>query len=125
MSLLKLHKAGRKFDAQLGKLLFHLNVEHMGDDSYYFKAPDGHCGPKCHDHQHYLPDYSTDIAAAWEVMEELIRRGWLPGVSSCGGHGWRCDMMTTAHGGKDFYVISAESAAHAICLAAHKVLEAE
>ena len=75
-------------------------------------------------HSAYLPHYSTDIAAAWQVVEKMETEGW-DVVVYHGGEGSTCDMSERSDdddlGG---YVYTQEvgdcgiSAPHAICLAA-------
>lgn len=58
-----------------------------------------------------VPPYSTDISAAWEVVEKLSEQGIFLRLSSISGAGkWRCYML-----GMTPYV---DTAPHAICLAA-------
>lgn len=72
------------------------------------------------------PRYSTDIAAAWEVVEKIIKEWRLdkPGRNfkiSRRLEGWECEITS------DFIGNSAEvncsTAPHAICLAALKAVE--
>lgn len=64
----------------------------------------------------WLHPYSTDIAAAWEVVEKLcdveLRDGW------DGKRWWRCTI------GHKHASARAYSAPHAICLAALKAVRA-
>lgn len=69
-----------------------------------------------------IPPFSTDIAAAWQVLEKVVSRSRLfdADVSTAdGGETWSCsftcDKTVRAFG---------ETAAHAICLAALKTVEA-
>ena len=69
------------------------------------------------------PEFSTDIAAAWEVVEKLSKQWWVQIDQR--GVGWFCDL--TKRGvdehlpNADRPVVYAETAPHAICLAALKV----
>lgn len=67
------------------------------------------------------PPYSTDIAAAWEVVEELQRQDWCFILDNMKGFlgNWQ------AHFERNRWVETAEStsAPHAICLAALKVIK--
>lgn len=65
-----------------------------------------------------FPNYSTDISAAWEILEEFCLTHLTHGVN-----GWCCIIgrqidETTVHSTE----AKAETAPHAICLAALKVL---
>lgn len=55
--------------------------------------------------------YSTDIAAAWPVVEKMKERGLWPAIVSAGRHGlWRCETCDDLKEGK--------TAPLAICLCA-------
>lgn len=56
-----------------------------------------------------IPRYSTDIAAAWEVVEKMRGAAGFMLVNFAGG-GWQADIGDACE--------HAETAAHAICLAA-------
>lgn len=80
-------------------------------------------------HRLEVPDYSTQINDAWEVVEKLKRDGW--NVSLGGDNGWGCTIYKIhAQGGKNFSStweesfgpINAETAPLAICLAALKAV---
>jgi len=79
------------------------------------------------DHKHVVidvPRYSTDIAAAWEIVEKLRRDGWflsgLTAVENTGGYGCRFIREMPPVSPSDFYALWAEggTAPLAICLAA-------
>jgi hypothetical protein len=61
-----------------------------------------------------VPDYSTDIAAAWLVVEALLARGIYVCVEYASGR-WNCWAGTVN--------VHAETAPLAICLAALKATE--
>ena len=71
--------------------------------------------------------YSTDIAAAWQVVEMLYKRGF--GVGVVMQHGWdtacECIVFKTSIVDDDTIHASADTAPHAICLAALAVLGVE
>ena len=75
--------------------------------------------PEC-----WLPRYSTDISAAWEVLEKVCEgTDWSPqvGLKSCmmfGGFVNDWGLKPT----KNVMITEAESAPHAICLAALKAM---
>lgn len=74
-----------------------------------------------------FPEYSTDIAAAWEVVEKLSRRNFSmhndTGCSGCEpteGVGWMA--LFHIEGGPMAYTV-ADTAPLAICLAALKAVD--
>lgn len=58
--------------------------------------------------------YSTDIAAAWEVVEKLRTAKYELLICTFSGK-WSVDVL---HTGKSIDVANADTAPHAICLAA-------
>lgn len=73
-----------------------------------------------------VPHYSTDIAAAWTVVERLEAMGWVVRVSQyqLNPTKWNCRFVPTTGEMLDTgaYVFDdAPTAPHAICLAALKV----
>ncbi len=67
------------------------------------------------------PHYSTDIAAAWQVVEklrELHPDGWVNLMNGV-GDGWHVSVST----GDQEYGANAKTPAHAICLAALESVE--
>ena len=73
----------------------------------------------------FPPNYSTDIGAAWQVVEKL-RAGKFVWIKDCGGFGWRVEILSSSETDIqiDFSVV-ADTAPLAICLAALKVMEAK
>lgn len=76
-----------------------------------------------------VPSYSTDIAAAWQVAEDLKRRGWYPMVyvDDTGDlvppvepQAWFAKLDPNW---RDLPEVRGESAAHAICLVALQALK--
>lgn len=72
---------------------------------------------------YFLPPYSTDISAAWKVVEKMQKNDWaiiLDNMQDYLGN-WQ------AHFEKDKFVETAESESvpHAICLAALKAVGVE
>lgn len=68
-----------------------------------------------------MPPYSSDIAAAWQVMERMAALGWLPSLEYERGE-WVCHMGHMAY---DAGYAVHESAALAVCLAALDALGVE
>ncbi len=60
-----------------------------------------------------LPKYSTDISAAWEVVEKFVPLS----LDHTDGN-WRCGIAKEG----EVYHAGAESAPHAICIAALKAV---
>jgi hypothetical protein len=82
-----------------------------------------------------LPDYSTDIAAAWAVVEYLKKRNWSWTFSHCAAaprteqdineghhHGTSAGVRRDHYGTRPFYWIYAETMPLAICRAALKAV---
>jgi hypothetical protein len=93
------------------------------------QEPECGCSPLNADHetlddeyQSSTPHYSTDIAAAWQIVEKLRERGHSVSVFSGatgGGHYVELHGVAGWHG-----PIKGDSAPHAICLAALAALRA-
>ena len=71
--------------------------------------------------------YSTEIGAAWEVVEKLRGAGWTFHVDDVGFNDategeWRV-MFTEATTGNEHVFADGKTAPHAICLAALKAVE--
>lgn len=74
----------------------------------------------------YLPRYSEDIAAAWQVVEKFKERGWDIGWHTHAKHG--TGWFVTDGREYDFYTLSGdacESAPLAICRAAIAALQSK
>ncbi len=76
-----------------------------------------------------IPGYSTDIAAAWEVVEKLREDGWSFHVDDVGFNDategqWRV-MFTEATTGNKHVFADGQTAPHAICLAALEAVDGE
>lgn len=66
-----------------------------------------------------IPSFSTDIAAAWGVVERMAQEGWLMSIFHCGSFGYRVVALTTTPESNDTFATTDE-APLAICLAALK-----
>ena len=66
-----------------------------------------------------LPNYSTSIVDAWEVVESLIKQGMYWDIRYADE--WLVDLATK----KDIYYIGADTAPRAICFAALKAVGVE
>lgn len=75
-----------------------------------------------------VPRYSTDIAAAWLVVEKLIADGWFPDVqfNDWGTESWHATLMrrTDDERADGYHGAQAASAPLAICRAALAALSA-
>jgi hypothetical protein len=72
---------------------------------------------------HAISHYSTDISAAWEVVDKLLDK-WSFDLSSISGKYFR--VILTGGGNESHLkrlVVETETATHAICLAALKAME--
>ena len=102
-------KAGRDMDALVAEKV-------MGDtDAYYLPLGEGELNVAAR-----VPRYSTDIAAAWQVVEKF---GYSPSIHVFRSHGgkWGCKISLSSDPNVDAeYFGFAETAPLAICLAALK-----
>lgn len=64
-----------------------------------------------------IPEYTTDISAAWSVFEKL-RENWLPALQDCDMFGYRVVLQSDSEYRADVGGIIAPTAPEAICLAA-------
>jgi hypothetical protein len=93
----------------------------------------GDCGFTSHDweegagHLKKIPDYSTDIAAAWKVVEHFGQVEYFIDMSNSRRNGWRCAITgpEKVQGTRltNHHIAYAETAPLAICLAALEVME--
>lgn len=100
-------KPGQELDALIAEKVMGLKV------NYEFYT----CSDLCdnYDEMGYIPAYSTDIASAWEVVEKLLK---LHSVEFSYVHfnsEWNVDI-------DDKIYVAADTAPHAICLAALKAV---
>lgn len=133
-------EAGRELDALIAEKV--MGLEHREWKPYY--APEGWFPreqrgavgvdgvPMPEGYEPDLPCYSTDIAAAWQVVERLLSLGFWPDLISShrsDGQNWRCeiDRYTPPDAETDPFPVSAISASapHAICLAALAAVNAQ
>jgi len=112
-------KPGRELDALIAEKVMGLDVIWDTDEPV---TPIYNCncalGGEYKKHTHYkaIPCYSTNIAAAWGVLEQFTSvqclekdaEGWYCGI-------WDVDSMTMVHALR-------KTAPHAICLAALKAV---
>lgn len=67
--------------------------------------------------------YSTEISAAWEVVEKLRNDKWSVMIHTIVSNMWVAQLENNSGIPKLFYRILGNTAPHAICLAALKTLE--
>ena len=70
---------------------------------------------------HQIPDYSPNIASAWQVVERICRQGVVTFLVSCDGLDTAYSRITVVSTGRVLGAGKATTAPEAICLA---VLEA-
>lgn len=124
------HEAGRELDALVADRVMCLTVgpvqviglggrihRDVGIVGPVYMMPDGREGVRAES----LPYYSTDIRAAWQVVEKLEREpnGFAMTLESDGTTRWWGVRFWQAD---TFYDGEAETAPHAICLAALKAV---
>jgi hypothetical protein len=118
-------KPGRELDALIAEKVMgikHPITIHRDKTAYQWGSAT--------DEWEFLPEYSTDIAAAWKVVEKLGLCVWPTEDAKWFAFQDRFDSSYGEEywfGGENFlsrYVI-ADTAPHAICLAALKALEAK
>ena len=122
-------EAGRELDALVAEKVMGLEVRSItvmdskgthsdvGTVDAPRRMPDGRMGVNVDK----LPAYSTDIAAAWEVVEKLglaFELGWLPEDK---GFNWDASFGEK-RGSEAGTTTYASTAPHAICLAALKAM---
>ncbi|MFL1672673.1 BC1872 family protein [Paenibacillus dendritiformis] len=64
-----------------------------------------------------LPHYTTDISAAWEVVE-VLRKDWLVQLHDCDPFGWRIELISDSEYRTDLNGVVVRKVEEAICLAA-------
>ena len=107
-------KPERELDALIAEKAMELNTHWLGDGVEVNILSIGESGVE-------VPCFSTDIAAAWEVVEKLtgdvFQLSWV-----IEGDGNR-PVGVSFWAGDTFYTAEAATAPYAICLAALKVIE--
>lgn len=105
---------GRELDALIAEKVMGWR---MLPDNEHFKTSQG-WGPEGQSLAH-CPRYSTDIAAAWEVVSKIKKAHW-NFVLTCHHGEWTVKLNHQTEGDD---ISEAESAPYAICLAALKAVE--
>lgn len=113
-------KPGRELDALVAEKVMGFEIGSLGG-TFQIRSP-GDCGTHgcMKPHWKNMPNYSTDIAAAWEVMEKLKNTGMFGNYLKLQ---WYDDRWICYFDHEDFlYDLdtypNAPTAPHAICLAA-------
>jgi hypothetical protein len=122
---------GRELDALIAEKVMGLEVSFTiyppeGADGYEIQKIGGDCFDGCTKlHWSSMPEYSTDIAAAWEVVEKVRTKKISVSLVTCWDDSkdmmqWVCKIEW---GGTDrFEFALQDTAPHAICLAALKTM---
>ena len=88
-------EAGRELDAMVGAKVFEIDKWCPDGEGEFDLICTCECGPPRTWHARQpLPHFSTDIAAAWEVVERLYDEHWIVGIGSLAENprGWRCEL---------------------------------
>jgi hypothetical protein len=102
-------EAGRELDALVATAVFGLTME-PGDDPFFM---DEYGWPES------VPRYSTDIASAWLVVEEMNAADWQFLLRQNWCHRWFATFLKPEHpGDSKGWDASADTPQLAICLAA-------
>lgn len=118
--------AGRELDARIAKKVMGLPECHKRFIKFTISGVQNSWDCPVHGPQgcifpSYTPSYSTDIAAAWQVVEKLLSttpQGGDIHIEKLGGAGWKVGCcFNQSEGGWDGW-IEAETAPLAICRAA-------
>lgn len=115
---------GRDLDAKVAEALGWIWVEHPDADLVYFRPPDMfRYGAVCRkdrgdlEYTNALPHYSTDIAAAWKVVEAMYEQGLVVLIKSDGLRRRDDEKRYTILVSQIDHRIDSDTAPHAICLA--------
>jgi hypothetical protein len=110
--------AGRELDALVAEKVMELKVDYEFSDVLEPRVP---FLVDKYDEWGYLPNYSTDIAAAWEVVEFLRRKFWSTNIV-CWDYSVKwvvtCEYRTGHGEPKKTLYADADTAPLAICRAA-------
>ena len=107
-------KPGRELDALVMRIVFNAEKKDIGDECYWVSEVNGEevCWPRW-----FSP--STDIAAAWEVLEKFF---WVQ-VTANPPHIWKATVITSPANGSVTATAKGFTAPEAICKAALLALE--
>lgn len=114
------HEAGRELDALVAEKVMGIEIPQ------WLEVPEGLTTLTSRE---IVPPYSTDIAAAWLVVDYLraLPNGgvWLEELSGRYSEGYRCGFSWTKNASStDFRQAIGDTAPLAICLAALEAMEA-
>ena len=109
--------AGREMDVLVAELMGWTNLyNRFGNEMGYRPLAT---------HSSFIPDYSADIAAAWEVIEKLHAAGRFMCLDALGfdGEKWRCFFAWTQIEKQQYpWIGEADTAPLAVCRAALKAV---
>lgn len=120
-------EAGRELDAKVAVEVMGWRLH--GDPGWGSRIIEGphECGCPSHDEAGYVPNFSTDIAAAWPVLEHFTHPIWFE-VGSMNDGTYYCEILQGGSTASDVHCLSHEhapTAPLAICLAALKAVESK
>jgi hypothetical protein len=118
-------KPGRELDALVAEKVFNYSFEGLVERNRYWVSDKGY--PMFNGQTVMVPFYSTDIAAAWQVVEKLSPIA-IEKYTSTTGDVWSvrfCDPKLPGPKSHFDGKIEADTAPHAICLAALRALSHE
>jgi len=118
-------EAGRELDKLIAGKIFNLSIgcDYMRGKMWVV-FPNGSMMPP--NEMPELPYYSTDLGAAWKVVEHIDLIGWTNSLGKTASDKWcflKYDEWDNDH--RVDHSTIAESAPHAICLAALAAVEAK
>jgi hypothetical protein len=123
-------KPGRELDALVAEKVFGIDVNAETDEVDWDDGPNF---PNFYKQKVRIAPYSTDIAAAWEVVERLMQMENKIDVEQSEYSGsitgkkqreWKCRLNWGGWIGKQQIISWGESAPHSICLSALKLVGA-
>lgn len=110
-------KPGRELDALVAEKVMSLKIIYRGGEFYYSNPPWNYKGPYNIDHERIIPQYSNVIECAYEIVEKINPDKFkLVRLQGLFGPYW------FAHFVHETATDAALTPAHAICLAALKVV---
>lgn len=121
---------GRELDALIAEKVMAWVVSYQGTKDMFMRDPTIDEDDLGQSPLYAVPPYSTDIAAAWEVVEKMKlsvvnhHGSWLAGPTDYSEARGEDDRLITAIIGiEDGNDVGGNTAPHAICLAALKAVE--
>ncbi len=120
-----MNEPGRELDALVAEKVIGLQVYQATEDDMIFTLEREfvQAGDYCYDVENHMtrlvPSYSTDIAAAWQVVEHFGSDCRVDLTKYAGDHGYHCFISRYTYDDEHYLGdCEAPTAPHAICLAA-------